>query len=301
MTPAAGGRRPDWIRRLGLALLVLGAAATGAHARCEVIARDDLGRVHHYAAPPRRIVSLMPSLTETVCALDACARLVGADRYSNWPPEVRAVPKTGGLDDPNVEQIVALRPDLVLLGRSSAVRERLEALGLATFVIEPTVYPDIARTITLLGAVLGAPARAAALCAAIGHDVARLEAAAHRPGAPAPSVYFEVDSTPYAAGPASFIGELLARLGARNILPAALGPFPKLNPEFVVTHDPDVILLGETPSQPLAARPGWGALRAVRGARVCTFTAAEQDTLLRPGPRVAAGMRALADCLARAR
>ena len=74
------------------------------------------------AAPPQRIVSLVPGLTESVCALGACARLVGTDRYSNWPASVAALPKLGGLDDAQVERIAALKPDLVLIAPSARAR-----------------------------------------------------------------------------------------------------------------------------------------------------------------------------------
>ena len=76
------------------------------------------------AAPPQRIVSLLPSITESVCALGACARLIGVDRYSNWPDSVKALPQLGGLDDPAIERIVGLKPDLVLAAPSSRATDR---------------------------------------------------------------------------------------------------------------------------------------------------------------------------------
>jgi iron complex transport system substrate-binding protein len=114
-----------------------------------------------------------------------------------------------------------------------------------------------------------------------------------------PSVYFEIDSTPYAAGPQSFIGELIARLGVRNIVAPDLGAFPRLNPEYVVMGNPDVIMVSGTPLTALAGRPGWGAITAVRLGRICDFASAVADPLMRPGPRVGEGIRAIADCLAR--
>jgi len=111
-------------------------------------------------------------------------------------------------------------------------------------------------------------------------------------------VYFEVNSVPYAAGESSFIGETLARLGAKNIVPAALGPFPKLNPEYVVRADPDLIMVGTRSAQGLEQRPGWGAIRAVREGRICRFDAAQSDILVRPGPRMDEAARLMARCLA---
>lgn len=98
-------------------------------------------------------------------------------------------------------------------------------------------------------------------------------------------------------GPKSFIGEVLARLGAGNIITPDLGPFPKINPEYVVRADPDVIMISERNAQGLAQRPGWAAMRALRAQRVCVFSAAQADVLVRPGPRMAEAARLMAQCL----
>jgi iron complex transport system substrate-binding protein len=264
-----------------------------------VVLIDDAGRTVRLAAPPLRIVSLVPSLTEVVCVLDACDRLVATDDFSNWPAAAAAKPKVGGIENSNVEQIVRQRPQLVLLGRFGSLRDRLDALGIPTFVLDPVTYRDVGRTITVVAAILGEQARGAALCDEVQKAVDSV-AAQYRAHTSAPvTVYFEIDSSPYAAGPQSFIGELLSRLGARNIVAPELGLFPKLNPEYVVLGNPDVILLAGTPAVPLAGRPGWDRITALRRGQVCDFPPAVADTIMRPGPRVADGMRAIAACLAR--
>ena len=110
-------------------------------------------------------------------------------------------------------------------------------------------------------------------------------------------VYFEVNQGPYAAGEVSFIGETLTRLGAKNIVPAKLGPFPKLNPEYIVRADPDLIMIGRRSADGLQARPGWQSMRALREQRVCVFTPEESDILVRPGPRMADAARLLVRCV----
>ena len=97
---------------------------------------DDRGVTVSLAQSPQRIVSLLPSLTETVCELGQCHRLVGVDRYSNHPASVRKLPQTGGGIDPNIEAIVALRPDVVLMAASSRGVQRLESLGLKVLMLE---------------------------------------------------------------------------------------------------------------------------------------------------------------------
>ena len=258
--------------------------------------RDDRGVAVQLAAPPQRIVSLLPSLTESVCALGACARLVGVDRYSNWPASVRALPQAGGGIDPNVEAIVALRPDVVLLAGSSRGIDRLEALGLKVVVLEPKNHADVQRVLDKLGTLLGVPD-----APAVWHAIdAGVNAAAQSlpPGVQRTRVYFEVNNGPYAAGESSFMGETLSRLGAKNIVPAALGPFPKLNPEFVVRANPDLIMVSERSAQGMEQRPGWAGIRAVREGRICRFTPDQSDVLVRPGPRMAEAARLMAQCLA---
>jgi iron complex transport system substrate-binding protein len=282
-----------------LAVLAVAIAAPAAYAEAFVL-RDDAQRQVTFAREPRRIITLLPSLTETVCALDACDRLVATDRYSNFPAQVEALPKAGDLDEVAVELIVSLRPDLVLLSRSHRITERLADLGIQSFVLNSETYADIARSIKTVGRILGASARADTLERSIAAAVEDIGAKSvlQRHGA-TPAVYFEVDRAPYAAGPASFIGELLTRLGTRNIVTPDLGAFPKLNPEYVVRHAPDVIFIAASDAQELAERPGWGQLRAVKERRFCSFPSRVTDTIVRPGPRVAEGMSALAGCLAR--
>ena len=166
--------------------------------------------------------------------------------------------------------------------------------------IRDRTYADIARSISVLAVVLDLQQQGLRLNDEIRINVDRIaQTASNRHAESQPSVYFEVDSTPFAAGESSFIGELLNRLGTRNIVPGSMGPFPKLNPEYVVTHDPDVILELGPNVVAFEKRPGWSAIRAVREHRICTFTDSVKDTLSRPGPRVAEGVQAMADCLAR--
>jgi cobalamin transport system substrate-binding protein len=250
--------------------------------------------------PPRRIITLLPSLTETVCALHECARLIATDRYSNWPDSVKALPKTGGLDDPQIELIVSLKPDVVILAHAPRVTDRLRELGVPTFVVETHTYADISGTVSAIGQLLAVPDEAASLNRDIESSVAAVAASARRGlQGRSPLFYYEVDSGPYGAGPESFIGEMLARLGARNILTPDLGPFPKLNPEYVVRHNPDVIFVSPQEAPNLDHRPGWDQIRAVREKRICSFAPQVRDTIVRAGPRVADGLKAMADCLER--
>ena len=291
--PAAAARRRWRAGVRALALLALaGAAAAQGH---EV--RDDSGQRTRFDAPPRRVVSLLPSLTETVCALGACDRLVGVDRYSNWPPEVRQRPQVGGGLDPNIEAIVALRPDVVLLATSARAAPRLRALGLRVVALEPRTRAELSSVVQRVAQVLQVDGADALL----GRIDAGVAAAAQSlpPAARGARVYFEVSPAPYAAGRASFIGETLQALGLDNIVGAQEGAFPKINPEWVVRAAPDLIMAGEQSATEMPRRPGWARLRAISEGRVCVFSADERDILVRPGPRMAEAAQLMADCARR--
>ncbi|KQP22852.1 ABC transporter substrate-binding protein [Pseudorhodoferax sp. Leaf267] len=279
--------------RLGLALW-MGCIGHALAAPYEIV--DETGARLRFDAPPQRVVSLLPSLTETVCALGACARLVGVDRFSNWPPEVRALPQLGGGIDPNIESIVRARPDVVLVSHSGRVGERLRALGLKVVVLEPKNHADVRRVLSTVGQLLGVPGAEAAVWQSIEQGMAQA-AAALPENARRARVYIEVSRGPYAAGEASFIGETLARLGVANVVPAALGPFPKLNPEYVVRADPDLIMLANRTMQAEIDYPGWQAMRAVREQRICLFSLDDAEIVVRPGPRMDQAARVMADCL----
>ena len=257
---------------------------------------DDRGVTVTFSAPPQRIVSVLPSLTENVCALGQCQRLVGVDRYSNWPDSVKKLPQVGGGLDPNIEVIVALRPDVVLMAASSRGAERLEALGLKVVALETKTHADVQRVLEKMGQLLGVQdAQKVWRVIDAGVQAAAQSLPATLRGA---RVYFEVNPAPYGAGESSFMGETLTRLGAKNILPAKLGPFPKINPEFVVRANPDVIMVGARGEEGMTDRPGWRNIRAVREQRVCVFPLEQSDVVVRPGPRMAEAARVMAQCLA---
>ena len=282
------------MKRLLLALLCLAACVSASALQIT----DDRGVVLTFDQPPQRIVSLLPSLTESVCAMEQCQRLVGVDRYSNYPASVRALPQLGGGIDPNIEAIVALKPDVVLVSSGSRASSRLEALGLKVVALETKSHADVKRVLQKIGLLLAVPDAQGAdrLWRIIDASVS---AASQSLSAQAKNtrVYFEVSRGPYAAGESSFIGETLQRLGAKNVVPAALGPFPKLNPEFVVRANPDLIMIGNRSMQAMVPYPGWSSIKAVRNQRICVFGVADSDVVVRPGPRMAEAARLMAACL----
>ncbi len=284
-------------RLLGGAALCLAAGGLLAQA---IEVRDDAQQVLPLDRPPVRVVSLLPALTESVCALGQCHRLVAVDRHSNWPASVQPLPRLGGGLDFNLEALVAQRPDLVLMAVSSPGQQRLRSLGIAVLALEPRSHEEVRRTLLTLAQVLGLPAEQAQ---ALWRDVDAAVAAAARSLPTAlrgQRVYVEVGSGPYGAGESSFIGQTLSRLGQGNILPAHLGPFPQIQSEFVVRAQPDVIVISRDSREAMTQRPGWAQLRAVQQGRVCALSPTEADILMRPSPRLAEAAQLLAGCLLQA-
>lgn len=283
------------MKRLALIAMVLVSVAGSAQA---LQLTDDRGVSVTFARSPQRIVSMLPSLTESVCGLEQCQRLVGVDRYSNYPDSVKRLPVLGGGMDPNIEGIVALKPDVVLMSTASRAVNRLEALGIKVVALETKNHADVRRVLKVLGVLLEVPDDVGAdrLWRIIDSSVSAA-AQSLSPKAKNVRVYFEVSRGPYAAGESSFIGETLKRLGVKNVVPASLGPFPKLNPEFVVRANPDIIMIGNRSMQAMVPYPGWGSIKAVKEQRICVFGVIDSDVVVRPGPRMADAARIMAKCL----
>ena len=273
--------------RLLTPLLPFVLAATAA-AQYPMSVTDDLGRTVTLDAHPERVVTMIPSHTETVCAIAGCDVLVGVDDFSNHPAEVRDLPRLGSAFSPSLEALVALEPDLVLVDEYSGLAGAIDELGIPVFAGTPQTIDETWDIFEVLGRLLDREAEAALLTGRVQGQMAA--AAEQVGGADPPTVYYEVDATPYSAGPGSFIGQVIAAAGGRNVVPEVLGDFPQLDPEFVVAADPERIVLADAPHgetlATLRERPGWDAIRAVREGHVLELDQPEVDLLNRAGPRL---------------
>ena len=295
----AGACTVVWACMLTSMSMVQNASATQASASFSLT--DDRGRVVVIDKAPQRIITLLPSLGEIICELQACERLVGVDRYSNWPERVKSLPKLGGIDDTQLEALVKLKPDLVLLARSSRVTQRLESMGIKVVALEPQNQEDMRRVIQLIAGALHLPQhqdRAQALWQSIQQ---KLDSVALRVPAKAKGmrIYFEAGSGYFAAGEVSYIGETLKRLGLVNVVTSSMGAFPQVNPEFVVKANPQIIFMGERTATDLKSRPGWQRIEAIAQQRICAFTPAQSDIVVRSGPRIPEAADLMLACLNR--
>lgn len=235
-----------------------------------------------------RIVSLAPALTEDLFAIGAGPRVVAVDAYSNRPKAANHLPRVGSMANANGEEILALRPDLVIgIAYQAPVLADLARAGLHVAVIPLDDLHDDVAAIDRLGTLTGHAGEARALHAKIVRELDAIAARAAR--RPERTAYTALGNAPlYTAGPGSYIGELLRLAHLRNVVPPGPTPWPVFSAERLVVAQPDVILV-PVPHDPLAGIP-WDRLRAVRTGRVASIP---EDDLLRPGPRVADVLRSL--------
>ncbi len=251
---------------------------------------DDSRKPVRLSRPARRVISLVPSGTETIVALGARGRLVGRTSYDH-DTTLAHLPLVGGSLDPNLETIVSLRPDLVLVWSSeqrSALRQKLETAGVATLALSLQDTTDVYRALSLVGRALGLDAQADTLLSTIHASLQDTRALAQQ--RPRRRVFYVVyNDPPMTTGPATFIGQVLDLIGADNVFADVTTNWPTVEIEELVRRDPDVIVLpiGEMPVRTLTRlrhEPGWRELRAVRNDCVVQIDA---DLANRPGPRVA--------------
>jgi iron complex transport system substrate-binding protein len=258
-------------------------------------------RTHEQPRGAARIVSVAPSMTETLFALGLGASVVGRSSFCDQPAEAQSIEVVGGFADPNLEKIVSLRPTLLCGERGPAgptLPERAGQLGIPTFFPPMDSVDQILEAIEALGARLDVGSAANALTTKVRTDLAAT--AARVADRPRPRVALLFDFRPIvAAGPGTFPHELLLAGGATNPVSGA-GKYPKLSAEGLLALDPDVILDGsagayaERPEQLLAEVTGLSQLRALREGRVHRLSG---TAALRPGPRVAEGVRDIAALL----
>jgi len=243
------------------------------------------------ATPPPRIVSLTPVITETLFALGAGDQVVGVTRFCNYPPEAKKRAIVGGIVDIDVEAVVTLRPDLVIGEEEQTVLHTLRGLGLRVLPVKCQNLQDLFTAFTAIGREVGREAEAQALAASIRGRFSQVAEALK--GEPRRPVLLVVGRNPslVAAGRGSFLDELISLAGATNIVADSDQPYPTVSMETVLLRQPEVIVecSGSMAGKDLTeeARQAWSrwpTLAAVRSGRVFVST---NDTLLRPGPRVA--------------
>ncbi len=260
---------------------------------------DDAGDTLALVSPARRIVSLVPSVTDAIVSLGAADRLIARTRY-DLDPALAALPSLGGGLDPSIEGIVALRPDLVIAWNARDDRvlvPRLRDAGIAVYVAEIQDTTAVFATLERTGVLLGVSDRADSVAGALRDTFAAV--AGDVPPGPRPSaMYLIAEEPPRTAGPGTFIGQAIEIAGALPAFPELAEDWPTVALEAVMARGPDVIVLpvgADLPArEALASRPGWRDLAAVQEGRIVEIDA---DLLARPGPDLGRAVRVLREGL----
>lgn len=263
---------------------------------------DDMGREVSIDKVPQRIVSHVPSITETLFALGLGDRVVGVSDYCDYPEEAKLKPSIGNYFNPSLEPIVALEPDLVLTDGHSEGIKGLEALGITFFVIDPKSIDGILKDIELLGKITGVEREAKALVSEMNGSLAQVVSLVE--GAPKVRVFYVFDATdlnnPWTAGPGSFVDALITMAGGENIAFQAQGAWVQFSIEQLVSSDPEIILVDASMGtavvlkEELMAHPAWQGITAVKQDRIHII---DGDLVNRPGPRIVQGLEAIAKAI----
>lgn len=260
--------------------------------------RDDLGR--NIAVPEKieRAVSLAPSVTEMVFAVGAGDRLVGVTTYCNYPPEAARIGKIGDTQTPNIEKIIALKPQIVLVSTDSqleAFSRTLAEQGIAIYVMNPKSLDDVFRNLTQLGQLFGTSDEAdetarslAGRASSVRHQANDLREAESREK---PRVFVQISNEPlFTIGKDSFLTELVERAGGMSVTRDVPSGYPMLSKETAAALDPDVIFLSDSDDN-REPNPVFRNSKAIETGRVYRINA---DIISRPGPRLVDALEEIA-------
>lgn len=258
---------------------------------------DELGREIKINFPPRRIISLAPSVTEVLFALGLGGRVVGVTSYCDFPAEAKTKEKVGDTINPNAERIIALRPDLVIITTASQLERLTRQLGelnIPVYVANPRTVRDVIVSIRKLGEATGVEARANEIAGDMERRIANVE---RRVSAwPKPRVLYVLQTGPLiTAGRDTFINDLIVLAGGASITGSETADYPQLSRETAIARAPEVIVAPESHGADLVReedlRRDFAATPAIRANRIVKVNA---DWIDRPGPRIVEGLEQLA-------
>ncbi len=286
-------RSHSGIRSFSAILMVVMAAACRSAGAPDgrFIAVDDAGDTVRLAAPARRVVSLIPATTELLFAIGAGSAVVGRTSYCDFPAAAKSVPNLGDGIKPNIEAVIASRPDLVILynsGQNAAVAGRLRELGVPAIRLNTDALSSVPRVAHLLGRLTGHDKAADSLSAVF--DTALASASQPVTGRRPKVLLLVWEQPPMTIGRGSFLNELLERAGGENLFADVAGTDGVVSIEAVAARNPDLIFTTAEGPSAFATRPEWQAVPAVREKRFLHVTGSEFN---RPSPRSPTAIRHL--------
>ena len=250
------------------------------------IVTDDLGRSVTVPSNITRVVSLAPNLTENIFAVGAGDRLVGVTTFCDYPEQAKAIAKIGDTMTPNMESIIALKPDVVFVSTASQIEafmKTLDANGIAVYVTNPTSLDGVLKNLSRFGELLGTQDQADKLVADLQRRVEAANPPAEYPVMPHPKVFVQISKEPlFTIGKQSFLTELVARAGGHSVTADVDSAYPKLSKETASALNPEVIILSDSEDNK-DPNEVFKNSSAVKNGRVYKVSA---DLLSRPGPRL---------------
>lgn len=261
---------------------------------------DDTGRRVYFSKPPIRIVSLAPSITEMLFAIGAGEQLVGVTDFCNFPDEALTKPKVG-YSNPNMESLVALKPDLVVAPGNFLkpdVTVKLDQLKIPVFLLLDKRVEDIFVHIQTLGRIVGQSSRADSVAMDLRNQIAAVKRLVH--AKPRVRVLYVLNSEPLiTVGPGSFIDQLIEIAGGLNVAARSATPYPRLSMETVLQEDPEALVfpVGESEGISEAEQDVWRRWTTMTAVKQGRLHQIPSDWLNRPGPRIGQGLERLAAIL----
>ncbi len=297
------------VSQLLLILLLLTACTPSAvpdTANSPISFQDALDRTVTLDAPAQKIISLAPSNTEILFALNAGSQVIARDDFSNYPAEAQNLPSIGDtMGTISLEKITSLQPDLVLASPLTAPEQisSIEDLGLAVFMLpNPESFEELFKNLAVVGSLTGHEKDAASLVETLNKRVADIDNKLVNASGK-PLVFYELDATepakPWTAGPGTFVDYLIQKAGGTNLGANLSGEWIQISQEQLIVQNPEVILLGDSlyggiTVEQVASRAGWSEIKAVKEQKVFPFN---DDLVSRPGPRMVDGLEELAKIL----
>jgi iron complex transport system substrate-binding protein len=259
---------------------------------------DEIGRKVEIQAPPQRLISLAPSVTEILFAIGLGERVVGVSTYCNYPPEARKKEKIGGYITPSLEKIISLRPDFVVGtadGELKTVVEKLAGLGIPVYVINPKSIPGVMASIQKIGEATFSQPAAARVVASMKEKIQIIQKKVQ--GRPRLRVLHVMAYDPLiSSGKGTFVDDLITMAGGVNIAEGAKGSHPRLSMEEVIVKDPQVIILSSMKSRDplLEQRQWWERWKEVSAVRSRKIHVIDADLIHRPSHRIVDGLEEIA-------
>ena len=241
-----------------------------------------------------RAISLAPNITEIAFAVGAGDRLVGVTTFCNYPQEAKKIQKVGDTLKPNIENIIALKPQVVFVSTASqleAFTETLEKQGIAVFVTNPSSFKDIYKSIETIGGIFGESEKSKEVVEDMKKRIARVEEIARK--ADKVKTFVQIDKSLYTIGKESFLTDLISKAGGDSVTKDVETAFPKISKEKALAMNPEAIILSESPDND-EPNEVFKNSAAVKNGKVFNINA---DILSRPGPRLVDALEQIAKTL----